>query len=69
MISQKIQNEKLIRKKKRKASAQGSDASNSIKVLTRLVGSGAMLVFLCDSTIVLSRPAGSEATLEMKLRL
>ena len=48
---------------------QRGDASNSIGELTRLVGSGAMLVFLCDSTGVLSRPTGSEETPKMKLRL
>jgi len=48
---------------------RGGDASNSAEVLTMLVGSGAMLLFLCDSTRVLSRPASSEATPEMKLRL
>lgn len=48
---------------------QGGDASNSAKVLTRVAGSGAMLVFLCYSTEVLSRPAGSGVTPKMKLRL
>jgi len=48
---------------------KGGDASNSTGVLTMLECSGAMLVFLCDSIGVLSRPAGSGATPEMKLRL
>jgi len=48
---------------------QRGDASNFIEVLTRLTGSGAMLVFLRDSVGVLTRPAHSRATLEMKLRL
>ena len=48
---------------------QRGDASNATGVLTRLVGRRAMLVFLCDSVGVLSRPAGSGATPEMKLRL
>ena len=48
---------------------QGGDASNSVKALTRLIGSGAMLVFLCDSTGVLSKLARSGATPQMKLRL
>ena len=41
---------------------QGGDASNFTRVLTRLAGSEAMLVFLCDSVGVLSRLAGSGAT-------
>ena len=45
---------------------QGGDESNFVGVLTKLAGSGAMLVFLCDSTGVLSRPAGSGATREME---
>jgi len=48
---------------------QGGDASNFVGVLARLAGSEAMLLFLCDSTEVLSRICGSGATLEMKLRL
>ena len=48
---------------------QGGDASNSAGVLTRLSSSRAMLVFLCDSTGVLSRLGGSGATPEMKLEL
>jgi len=47
---------------------QWGDASNFTRVLTRLAANGAMLVFLCDSTRLLSRPAGSGETLEMKLR-
>ena len=46
---------------------QGRDASNSDEVLTRLACSGTMLVFLCDSTGVLSRSTDSGATLEMNL--
>lgn len=49
--------------------AQVGDARTSSGVMTRLAGSRAMLMFLCDSTRVLSRPAGSGATPEMKLRL
>ena len=48
---------------------QRGDASNSVEVLTMLTGSGAMLVFLRDSFRVLSRPIGSEATPETKLKL
>jgi len=48
---------------------QRGDASNSARVLTRLAGSEAMLVFLRDSTGVLSRPADYGATPEMKLKL
>ena len=47
----------------------GGDASNFVGVVNRLVGSRAMLLFLCDSVGVLSRPARSEETPEMKLRL
>ena len=46
--------------------AQRGEACNSTGVLTRLASSGAMCVFSCDSIGVLSRPAGSEETLEMK---
>jgi len=49
--------------------AQRGDACNSTEVLTRLIGSGAMLVYLHDSIGVLSRPVGSGATQEMKLKL
>jgi len=45
---------------------QRGDASNFVGVLTKLVGSGAMLVFLHDSFGVLSNPTGSEATPYMK---
>ncbi len=45
---------------------QRGESINSARELTRLVGSGAMFVFLCDSDGVRSRPAGSEATPEMK---
>ena len=48
---------------------QRGDASNSVGVLTRLAGSIAMLMFLHDYADVLSRPAGSGATPEMKLKL
>jgi len=48
---------------------QRGDASNSAGVLTRLASRGAMLVFLRDSAGVLSRPTGSRATPEMKLKL
>ena len=37
--------------------------------MTKLAGSGVMLVFLRDSVEVLSRPVGSEATSKMKLKL
>ena len=46
--------------------AQRGEACNSIEVLIRLADGGAMCVFLCDFTGVLSRPAGSEATPKMK---
>lgn len=49
--------------------AQRGDVSNSAEVITRLAGREAMFVFLRDSTRVVSRPASSGATLEMKLRL
>ena len=45
------------------------EARNSVGVLSRLAGSRAMLVFLCDSVGVLSKLAGTGETLEMKLRL
>lgn len=45
------------------------DASNSVGVLTRFTSSKAILVFLCDSVGVLSRPARSGATLDMKIKL
>ena len=45
---------------------QRREAWNSTGVLTRLAGSEAMHVFLRDSIWVLSRPAGSEETPEMK---
>lgn len=41
---------------------QRGDANNIAEVLTRLPGSEAMLVFLRDSTRVLSRPIGNKAT-------
>lgn len=45
------------------------DASNFVRVLTRLIGSGSILVFLHDSVGVMSRPTSSGATLEMRLKL
>lgn len=39
---------------------------HSIGVLTKLAGSGATLLFLCDIVGVLSRPTGSGEKLEMK---
>jgi len=45
---------------------QRGEARNSARVLSRLVGNRAMFVFLHDSVGVLSRPAGSGATQEMK---
>lgn len=46
--------------------AQRGEACKYTKVLTRLVGSRGMRVFLHDSTGVLSRPTRSGAELEMK---
>lgn len=48
---------------------QIGDASNSARVLTKLASSRVMLVFLLDFVGVLSTPAGSGATREMKLKL
>lgn len=45
---------------------QRGKAKTSIGVLTRIIGSGAMLVFLCDSARVLSGLVDSGETLEKK---
>ena len=45
------------------------DASNFDRLTTRLIGSKEKHVFIHDSDVVLSRPTGSEATPEMKLKL
>jgi len=45
---------------------QRGEESNFIMVLSRLVGSGVMFLFLCDSTRVLSKPTSSRATPNME---
>lgn len=60
-------NEKVERRER--LPVQRGDTNNSATELTRLTGSRSMLVFLCDSIRVLSRPLGSKATPEMKLKL
>ena len=66
-FKKKMKNEQ--RERRKRLLAQRGDASNFAMVMTKLVGSRAMLMFLHDSAGVLSRPAGSGATPEMKLRL
>ena len=45
---------------------QRGDVSNSVGVLTRLTSSGKMCVFMCDFVGVMSKPAGSRETPQMK---
>ena len=54
--------EKYKSKRRERHLAQRGEACNSTGVLTRLVSSGAMCVFLCDSVMVLSRLDGSGKT-------
>jgi len=66
----KMKSEKKIYGERReRLSVQRGDASNSTGVLTRLASSEVMLVFLRDSTRVLSRLVGNRATPKMKRRL
>ena len=58
--------EKYKGERRERLPTQRGEACNSTRVLSRLVGSGAMCVFLCDFSRVLSKPAGSGATPEMK---
>jgi len=58
--------EKYKGERRERIPAQKGEACNSTRVLTRLIGSGEMCMFLRDSTGVLSRPDGSGATPEMK---
>ena len=58
--------EKYKGERRERLPMQRGEACNSTGVLTRLTGSVEMCVFLSDSVGVLSKPAGSGATLEMK---
>ena len=53
-------------KRRERLPAQRGEACNSTGVLTRFVGSEAMLLLLHDSVGALSRSPGSRATPEMK---
>ena len=64
-----MKNENEQGDRRERVPTQRVDASNSARVLTRLASSGAMLMFLCDSTGVLSKLAGSGARPEMKPKL
>lgn len=57
---------KYIGERRERLLVQRGEAHNSTWVLTKLVGSGEMCVFMRDSIRVLSRPTRSRATREMK---